>query len=494
MIGRLERGGETGGFTATGPGVSLPTTSRGRPARVLVVGAGTGRVTIAGKRQATSIGLPKQRRLVRVTSTDKKARTPATVPRGSRGLRKYDADDPIPREMVGQFDTIIVNNPYGYKPGILRLGEALRPGGRIIVQGRAPAKGEGGANKYFAKLWKQAIQNPSSFPGYRVIVDLLPGPPGRPGPHPGILGGPFQVTGGGRQTFPNARLIFERQLPPGSTTPRPPAAGAPPPPAAASAPKPAASSPTFHQRQRAAALRHKAGDVEATAAKQERNAAKIAGTRPAGARRAEARAAESRAEAARLRAEAEEFGSGRRSATDDLPGPEDIDAHFAALRPEQPLVRIGLNAAELGAATRGSSVLPRLARELAVSRSGNRVVFRVEGGGSRRLVHIDAHGNVSLKSGKTVHLNFGSLERAQEFLAKREPGSRIVAFEVEPRWVEAARSAAIPEGGTKALAGRQPRLVDVTYADDQLEVPGKLIHDLQEFILPRSGRSVEIKK
>ena len=72
-------------------------------------------------------------------------------------------------------------------------------------------------------------------------------------------------------------------------------------------------------------------------------------------------------------------------------------------------------------------------------------------------------------------------------------GSRIVAFEVEEQWVRAARSAAVPEGGTKAMGGKQPRLVDVRFADDQMEIPPKLIPDLQEFIVPGSGRVIEVK-
>ncbi|WP_116132692.1 DUF4157 domain-containing protein [Tropicimonas sp. IMCC34043] len=245
--------------------------------------------------------------------------------------------------------------------------------------------------------------------------------------------------------------------------------------------------PTMHQRQRAAALREQAADLESRASVFEENAARIESTRPSGAQRARAQASELRRQSQALHAEADEYASGRRSATADLPGPEDVDRAFETLTAEQPMVRIGLNAAELQ-----QQDLPRLSRELTRSRSGNRVVFRVEGGGSRSRVIIDADGNVRLRRGATIHFNFGSRERASEFLAKREPGSRIVAFEVEEGWVRSARSGAVPEGGTGAIGGRQPRLVDVTYADDQLEIPKGLIHDMEEFIVPGSGRVVEV--
>lgn len=246
---------------------------------------------------------------------------------------------------------------------------------------------------------------------------------------------------------------------------------------------------TMHQRQRAAALREEAEVLDRQAARFDDNAARIEASRPEGARRARQRAEGLRADAASRRAEAEEFSSGRRSATEDLPGPEDVDLAFDTLQAEQPMVRIGLNAAE-----RAGQDLPRIARSLSRSRSGNRVVFRVEGGGSRSRVIVDADGNVTLRRGATIHFNFGSLERAQEFLRKRAAGSRIVAFEVEEGWVRSARSAAIPEGGTAAVGGRQPRLVDVTYADDQMEIPPGLLADMEEFIVPGSGRIVEVAR
>jgi hypothetical protein len=136
--------------------------------------------------------------------------------------------------------------------------------------------------------------------------------------------------------------------------------------------------------------------------------------------------------------------------------------------------------------------LPRLVRPLARSRSGQRVVFRVEGGGSRELITVSPGGDVSVMSGSTIHLNFGSEERALEFLQKREVGAKIIAFEVDEQWIQSLRSAAVPEHGTRVIGGQQPRLVDVTYAHDQLEIPPSLIGELQDFIVPGSGRILQI--
>ena len=199
-------------------------------------------------------------------------------------------------------------------------------------------------------------------------------------------------------------------------------------------------------------------------------------------------------QASPLRRDAEEFTSGRRSATADLPGPEDIDQHFAErLTPEtkgligpdrDAVVRAGIEA--------HPELIPRLARALLEGEGGGRIVFRVESERSRSLVHVDGQGNVTVEGGASVHLNFGSFERAVEFVLNNSKGkARIIRFEVDENWACAARSAAIPEVNTATLEG-QIRLVDVRFADDQLEIPPSLINELNRFIVPGSGVVHEI--
>jgi hypothetical protein len=186
-----------------------------------------------------------------------------------------------------------------------------------------------------------------------------------------------------------------------------------------------------------------------------------------------------------MRVEAGEFERGVRSATADLPTADEVDILLRDARSETELVQVPLAQTE-----RNPQLLPRLMRELMISRTGNRVVYRVEGGAGRRLVDVAANGDVTLTRGQTIFLNFGSPERAAEFATKGR--ARIVAFEVSEDWVRSARSAAIPEFRTGALQGRQPRLVDVRFADDQLEIPGSLVDELQQFVIPGSGRAVDI--
>ena len=100
----------------------------GAPALVLEIGAGPA---------DTNLGLPVEPgqgsqaihdpSLVNVTRTDVRARP---------GAAELNAQQPIPPEFWGQ-DAVIINNPRGYRVDIANVGQAVRLGGRIVIQGRA---------------------------------------------------------------------------------------------------------------------------------------------------------------------------------------------------------------------------------------------------------------------------------------------------------------------------------------------------------------------
>jgi hypothetical protein len=265
---------------------------------------------------------------------------------------------------------------------------------------------------------------------------------------------------------------------------------------------PPGSGPTLLQRQRAAALRSDATALEQEAASLirdaevlEQRATAAASTRPDRAARLRQRAARMRRVSTHLqdeinaaRTEANEFESGARSATAEFPETHEVDLLFQSAQSDTHVIQIPLAQIE-----RRPGLLLRLIRPIMRSRSGGRVVFRVEGGGSRELIQINAAtGNVRLSRGDTIHLNFGSEERALEFLqANRSQGARMVAFEVDEAWAQSFRSGAIPEHGTGAIRGTQ-RSVDVMAAEDQLQVPGNLLDELERFIIPGSGREIQV--
>jgi hypothetical protein len=260
--------------------------------------------------------------------------------------------------------------------------------------------------------------------------------------------------------------------------------------------------PTFLQRQRAAALREEALRLEREAVRRRnrasdmvQQAARERGHNPDRADRIEQRAHQLQQNAAtlerqvqQLTQEAAEYERGVRSANEALPGPDDVEAMFEQIQSEMPLVQVPLSDIE-----RHPGRLPRLARPLLQSRSGHRVVFRVESERSRQLVRIIGGRNVQIAQGETIYLNFGSLERAVEFALENSRGdTRIIIFEVDEQWVRSLRSAAIPEHQTGELGSHQTRLVDVRFADDQLQIPANLTGELQRFVIPDSGRVIEV--
>jgi hypothetical protein len=273
---------------------------------------------------------------------------------------------------------------------------------------------------------------------------------------------------------------------------------------------------------RAAQLRR-----EALTARQEADWREGAGnTRRAEALRREAANKEAEAEIVEARArqasatEAEVRGGGGPSPREVVPTSEELEAALNALEsgtskgggPEA-WVRIAAPQA------RGNApVLERIVRSLFRSRSGNRVVFRVEGGvppaASRNYVRVDRSGNVRLSTGGSdLNLNFGVFERAIEFLVQARPGARLKVFEVEEGWFTALRNITGPEQGagarllvkdpaTGAVTGELtapgvsavegvPRLVDTRYGVDQLQIPASVVRELEEFIVPGTGRVLE---
>jgi hypothetical protein len=270
-------------------------------------------------------------------------------------------------------------------------------------------------------------------------------------------------------------------------------------PAKPARPGPPARVPDMLDLQQANALRDEARALQARAADVEQDAQRAA-QRGRSDRAATLRqhAQEHRQQAAARSARAEEYESGRRSARAELPTPDDFGDFFAGTdQTVGDFAHSGkLSRIQLGAGDRNPQSLLRLSRELMTSRAGGRVVYRVDGGNARTLLRVDSAGNVTVAPGQSMHLNFGSPERAYEFLSKATKGGaggRLVRFEVSEEWVRSLRSAAVPEAagaperGPTGRVPRQPQLVDVKYADDQIMVPGALTSELQKFIVPGSG-------
>jgi hypothetical protein len=129
--------------------------------------------------------------------------------------RVLDATGTLPPDLVGTAQAIFINNPYEYIPNLAELGRAVKPGGKIIIQGNRAA------NKYFRKLIEQGppkgfVASPEE--GFDPAVDLSGTARADPAKLADIirrnmLGGPFHYTKGGPGgPTPNVRVVYEKPV------------------------------------------------------------------------------------------------------------------------------------------------------------------------------------------------------------------------------------------------------------------------------------------
>lgn len=207
----------------------------------------------------------------------------------------------------------------------------------------------------------------------------------------------------------------------------------------------------------------------------------------------------------------------------DLPGDnpaalaDELDAALSELEAGtgSPVHAVWIN---LRAEQLGPQHVKALTRVLFSSRSGNPVVFRVEGGTggigqqSREYITIDG-GNARIRPGeKKLNINVGSFERAVEFILEARPGARIKFFEVDATYLKNLRSILTPEQGHpmwladvdaagKAIPGtaaptpgsiadvqRVGRTVDTRQAVDQLQLDAQIAAEMNDFIIPGTAR------
>jgi hypothetical protein len=142
------------------------------------------------------------------------------------GVTEWDATGPPPPSLRGQA-ALKINNPRGYDIDITVVGEAIRPGGRIIIQGRAEVvPGMRPANPNMTRILRQA-QAGRMPPGYRVVEivtdpTVVAGDPATVPRPPDVMGGPFGRTQGGPVSWPNTRIVIEKLLVPGEPSQIPP--------------------------------------------------------------------------------------------------------------------------------------------------------------------------------------------------------------------------------------------------------------------------------
>lgn len=135
-------------------------------------------------------------------------------------------DDFVP--VNGEMDAVMINNNFGYTIDVGKLGEALREGGLLVVQGRY--QDDGGTsrpNRFYKPFWddmQQELQAPGSKlpPGYELMsADSWTSPmlstdlAGNldPGPKPAqVIGGPFNSADVADRPlrWPDSRIVIRK--------------------------------------------------------------------------------------------------------------------------------------------------------------------------------------------------------------------------------------------------------------------------------------------
>ncbi|MHB8064326.1 MAG: hypothetical protein ACYDG2_17125 [Ruminiclostridium sp.] len=123
--------------------------------------------------------------------------------------------------------------------------------------------------------------------------------------------------------------------------------------------------------------------------------------------------------------------------------------------------------------------------------SDNVRVFRVEGSINERII-IGKNGQVAIEnSQKSLFLNFGDSERANEFLAKRLSQGMsdvsIKSFEVSKSVLDKISSEAVLESEASNFPNR-PIRVDVTKAGNQFGLRSEQIKMIEKEIIENSGK------
>lgn len=213
----------------------------------------------------------------------------------------------------------------------------------------------------------------------------------------------------------------------------------------------------------------------------------------------------------------------------DLPGDDpaaladELDAALGALEAGTGTRQQGVWI-QLPARLPGPEQADALSRVMFTSRSGNPVVFRIEGGTggierrSREYIHIDGSGRTRIRTGgDKLNINVGSFERAVEFILEARPGARLKMFEIDAGYLRNLRTVITPEQGTPTLLhptdaagdlvpgaarptpGRisdvqgAARYVDTRQAADQLQLDGPIAAELNDFVVPGTGRVLEFR-
>ena len=139
----------------------------------------------------------------------------------------------------------------------------------------------------------------------------------------------------------------------------------------------------------------------------------------------------------------------------------------------------------------GGAIAGRLGNAINALVNGRPItVYRVEGLPNSRLV-VGEDGSEAITGDQTMFLNFGSRQRAEEFLAQRieqnMQDSSIKTFKVTESFFNEIRESAVPESLARQNPGK-PIVVDSSKAMDQFGIRLEQFDSLINSIIPKTGK------
>jgi len=151
-----------------------------------------------------------------------------------------------------------------------------------------------------------------------------------------------------------------------------------------------------------------------------------------------------------------------------------------------------LSAMAVGGAFGAAAGTPKIKASSSAAESESVTVYRVEGEPNQHFL-INEEGNVSMVPGeKTVWLNFGEEGRASDYFGKKIaaglPDVQLKSFEVDVKFLEEVKAAAVPEQLAKTYPGRP--LISRDPAPNQFGIRPNQFQQLLDSIIQGTGRNV----
>ena len=112
------------------------------------------------------------------------------------------------------------------------------------------------------------------------------------------------------------------------------------------------------------------------------------------------------------------------------------------------------------------------------------------GAGGVERITIGPAGNMEVSGDSMLFVTFDDLGRAKAYVGVNRPGANIIAFDVDPDFVEEVRAAAVRQSKGREVPDA-PQRADEMLTKDSFGLPQSWILRLEEAAIPGTGRIIE---